>query len=80
MMGCQPGTVLLLLALLTAMFSAEAAFVDNLVALPPEIASKVPARLVQSQDELALCYIDPTATRCVLRGRRAWSFRPAHEP
>jgi hypothetical protein len=47
--------------------------------LPPDFAKNVPARLVFSTEELAVCVNDPTATRCVLRGEpgRARERAPA---
>lgn len=54
---------------------ARAALEDDFVSLPPELASKVPARLVFSESELVQCLSDTTAKRCILKGTRhaaAW--------
>jgi hypothetical protein len=40
---------------------------DDFISLPPEFASRVPARLVFDQSELIQCWQDSTAQRCVLK-------------
>jgi hypothetical protein len=48
----------------------RAALEDDFVSLPPELASRVPARLVFSEGELVQCLADKTANRCILKGTR----------
>lgn len=51
---------------------------NSFVALPPELGVKAPARLVFSAADLAQCWNDATARRCVLRGAQQWvHLRPA---
>lgn len=64
---CPSACGLLLLAFLLCC-NVAAASVDDFISLPPELASKVPARLVFSQAELIQCWQEPSARRCVLRG------------
>jgi hypothetical protein len=47
---------------------ATAAVPERFVALPPELGIKAPARLVFSVEDLAACWNDQTARRCILRG------------
>lgn len=61
------GCLLLLLSLDIHPVSAYT-LEDDYIRLPTEFAAKVPARLVFTPQELAACWIDTTATRCVLKG------------
>lgn len=55
-------------ALLLLLGVAAAATPASFVALPPELGSKAPARLVFNAEDLAACWNDNTARRCILRG------------
>lgn len=48
--------------------TAAGALPNSFVALPEELGTRAPARLVFSASDLAQCWNDATARRCVLRG------------
>jgi hypothetical protein len=60
--------LLLVTVLLCGARLATAAPPERFVALPPELGIKAPARLVFSVEDLAACWNDQTARRCILRG------------
>lgn len=64
------GCLLLLLSLDIHPVSAYT-LEDDYIRLPAEFAARVPARLVFTPQELAACWRDVTARRCVLKGADA---------
>jgi hypothetical protein len=60
---------MLLILLLGALLPlVNGSLADDFISLPAELAAKVPARLVFTQDELIQCWREASAHRCVLRG------------
>lgn len=61
------GRLACMMIILTSWNRLATALEHDFISLPPEFASKVPARLVFDQDELIQCWKDSTAQRCVLK-------------